>query len=148
MECEAHQSHAYSGDGRGRQVVGLMTPQWLGYLLPTNFCLELQKGRRDPARGLADVWTCGNRVFRCAGTSVFRVILSALGRTATVETEVAAAVEVAVVVATGTGAVAAPAGTSTQGKCRTTRSSVRVKVADDNSAARLVTCALNTTMDQ
>src|SRR5207248_1751135 len=24
--------------------------------------------RRDPVRAAVDVWTCGNRVFRCAGT--------------------------------------------------------------------------------
>jgi hypothetical protein len=36
--------------------------------------------RRDPTRAGADVWTCGNRVFRCGGTGVFRAIMSAIGR--------------------------------------------------------------------
>ena len=47
--------------------------------------------RRDPARAVADVWTCCNRVFRCAGTGVFRVIVSALGRGDQVEGAVTAA---------------------------------------------------------
>ena len=38
------------------------------------------------------MWTCGNRVFRCVGTGVFRVIVSALGRGDDVECAVAAAI--------------------------------------------------------
>lgn len=56
-----------------------------GDILPT-------VSRRHPARAVADVWTCGNRVFRCKGPGVFRVIVSALGRGANVESEVAVAV--------------------------------------------------------
>src|SRR5262249_32279744 len=48
--------------------------------------------RRDPARATVDVWTCGNRVFRCAGASVFRVIVSALGRRDDAKCAVAAAI--------------------------------------------------------
>jgi hypothetical protein len=48
--------------------------------------------RRDPARANADVWTCGNRVFRCAGAGVFRVIVSAIGRRDDPERAVAAAI--------------------------------------------------------
>jgi hypothetical protein len=48
--------------------------------------------RRDPARASADVWTCGNRVFRCAGPSVFRTIVSAIGNGEDVEEAVAAAI--------------------------------------------------------
>jgi hypothetical protein len=47
--------------------------------------------RREPARASADVWTCGNRIFRCAGTGVFRVIVSALERRDDPERTVAAA---------------------------------------------------------
>jgi hypothetical protein len=47
--------------------------------------------RRNPARATVDVWTCGNRVFRCAGAGVFRVIVSALGRRDDAECAVAAA---------------------------------------------------------
>jgi hypothetical protein len=35
--------------------------------------------RRQPVRGAVDVWTCGNRVFRCAGADLFLVVLTALG---------------------------------------------------------------------
>jgi hypothetical protein len=35
--------------------------------------------RRDPARAAADVWTSGNRIFRCRGTELFRIIVSAIG---------------------------------------------------------------------
>ncbi|OAI51263.1 hypothetical protein AYO44_05020 [Planctomycetaceae bacterium SCGC AG-212-F19] len=45
--------------------------------------------RRNPMRAAAEVWTCGNRVFRCKGVGVFRVILSALGRGADVNAAVA-----------------------------------------------------------
>jgi hypothetical protein len=48
--------------------------------------------RRDPARAAVDVWTCGNRVFRCAGTGMFRVIVSALGRGDDVESAGTAAI--------------------------------------------------------
>jgi hypothetical protein len=34
--------------------------------------------RRDPRRDLVDVWTSGNRVFRCGGTAVLRRILDAI----------------------------------------------------------------------
>lgn len=34
--------------------------------------------RRDPARAAVDVWTSGNRVFRCSGSAVFRTILHGL----------------------------------------------------------------------
>jgi hypothetical protein len=36
--------------------------------------------RRDPARAAADVWTSGNRIFRCAGPDLFRVVVAATGR--------------------------------------------------------------------
>jgi hypothetical protein len=49
--------------------------------------------RRDPARVAVDVWTCGNRIFRCAGTRVFLAIVSALGRRGDVESAVAAAIK-------------------------------------------------------
>src|SRR5262249_27545966 len=45
--------------------------------------------RRDPVRAAVDVWTCGNRVFRCAGPGVFRVIVSALRRQGDAENAVA-----------------------------------------------------------
>jgi hypothetical protein len=48
--------------------------------------------RRDAARATADVWTSGNRIFRCDGTGVFRTIVSALGRGANVEDAVTAAI--------------------------------------------------------
>jgi hypothetical protein len=48
--------------------------------------------RRDPARASADIWTCGNRVFRCAGPDVFRTILSAIGHGEDVEEAVESAV--------------------------------------------------------
>jgi hypothetical protein len=48
--------------------------------------------RRDPARASADVWTCGNRVFRCAGPDVFRTILSAIANGEDVEEAVESAV--------------------------------------------------------
>ncbi len=35
--------------------------------------------RRDGRRNLADVWTSGNRIFRCDGRHVFRTIVQALG---------------------------------------------------------------------
>ena len=34
--------------------------------------------RKDPRRALADVWTSGNRIFGCKGTSIFAIILQAL----------------------------------------------------------------------
>jgi hypothetical protein len=52
----------------------------------------LTVSRRDPARASADVWTCGNRVFRCAGPDVFRTILSAIGNGEDVEEAVESAV--------------------------------------------------------
>ncbi|VTR93370.1 Uncharacterized protein OS=Candidatus Nitrososphaera evergladensis SR1 GN=NTE_03354 PE=4 SV=1 [Gemmata massiliana] len=36
--------------------------------------------RRDPARAAVDVWTSGNRVYRCPGSAIFRVILHCLAR--------------------------------------------------------------------
>ncbi len=45
--------------------------------------------RREPARSQADVWTSGNRIFRCEGTDVFQVIVSALARSVEVTTAVA-----------------------------------------------------------
>jgi hypothetical protein len=45
--------------------------------------------RRDPARAAVDVWTSGNRVFRCAGPALFRVILSSLARGRDAEHDVA-----------------------------------------------------------
>jgi hypothetical protein len=48
--------------------------------------------RRDPSRRVADVWTSGNRLYRCEGTGVFRIILSALSRGANVEGALAEAV--------------------------------------------------------
>ncbi len=36
--------------------------------------------RTDPARGLADVWTEGNRIFACRGTHILQRILEALER--------------------------------------------------------------------
>ena len=44
--------------------------------------------RRDARRTAADVWTCGNRVFKCMGPSQFRTIVSALGRGVDVHGEV------------------------------------------------------------
>ncbi len=44
--------------------------------------------RRDPVRASVDVWTCGNRVFKCIGPRVFLTIVSALGRGADVHDEV------------------------------------------------------------
>lgn len=46
--------------------------------------------RRDPRRAQVDVWTSGNRVFRCMGTEVLRRILACM-RQGLVETEVLAA---------------------------------------------------------
>ena len=42
-----------------------------GDILPT-------VSRRDPRRGQADVWTSGNRLFKCFGTAVLAVIIDAL----------------------------------------------------------------------
>jgi hypothetical protein len=47
--------------------------------------------RRHPVRPAVGVWTSGNRVFRCAGSDLFRVILSALRRGAEPVGAVAAA---------------------------------------------------------
>lgn len=62
-----------------------LSPVVAGDMLPS-------VSRRDPIRKVVDVWTCGNRVFRCAGTGVFRAIVSALGRGADVHGAVAAVV--------------------------------------------------------
>lgn len=59
-----------------------LSPAAAGDILPT-------VSRRDPARSSADVWTCGNRVFKCKGAGVFGVIASALGRHTDVHEEVA-----------------------------------------------------------
>jgi hypothetical protein len=37
-----------------------------------------------------DVWTCGNRVFKCMGPDLFRTIVSALGRGTDVHDELVA----------------------------------------------------------
>lgn len=47
--------------------------------------------RRDPARAAVDVWTSGNRVFRCPGPDLFRVVLSSLARGQDAEREVGVA---------------------------------------------------------
>jgi hypothetical protein len=48
--------------------------------------------RRDPARVTADVWTSGNRIFRCAGANLFRVIMSVVRSGDDVNEAVAAAI--------------------------------------------------------
>lgn len=47
--------------------------------------------RREPVRRRADVWTSGNRVFRCAGTATLRTIVAALSRGEDAEAAVAVA---------------------------------------------------------
>lgn len=44
--------------------------------------------RRDPRRDLVDVWTSGNRVFRCSGRSVLLQLLRALATNSDVESRV------------------------------------------------------------
>jgi len=44
--------------------------------------------RKDSRRDLADVWTIGNRIFACKGTSIFLGILKALDRGSSPESEV------------------------------------------------------------
>jgi hypothetical protein len=50
----------------------------LSHLVPGDMLTSVS--RRHPARAAVDVWTSGNRVFRCLSPSLFRVILSALAR--------------------------------------------------------------------
>ena len=54
-----------------------------GGILPT-------VSRRAPERKLADVWTAGNRIFSCGGTSIFSLIMKSIGNPSAIRRKIEA----------------------------------------------------------